>query len=72
MGKLEDLSDENSEGIEGITPINDGIKVTLYAEGAQVGADSPFNMVLSVTPSGQNMFIDFLKHKIVIDKISDL
>jgi hypothetical protein len=72
IGKLEDLSDENSEGIEDIVPVDDGIKVTLYAEGTQVGAESPFNMVLTIDPSGQNMFIDFLKHKIVIDKISDL
>ncbi len=71
MGELEDLSDENSEGIEDIAPVDDGIKVTLYAEGAQVGAESPFNMVMSITPSGQTIFIDFLKHEIVIDKVSD-
>jgi hypothetical protein len=72
MGKLKDLSDKNNGGIEDIVPVDDGIKVTLYAEGAQVGTESPFNMVLNIDSSGQNIHIDFLKHKIIIDKISDL
>jgi len=72
MGKLKDLSDKNNGGIEDIVPVDDGIEVTLYAEGAQVGTESPFNMVLNIDSSGQNILIDFLKHKIIIDKISNL
>ena len=71
MGELEDFSDGDSEGIEDIAPVDDGIDVTLYVEGAQVGAESPFNMVMSISPSGDTILIDFLKHDIVIDKISD-
>jgi len=71
LGKLEDMGDEDSEGVEGIVALDDGIEVTLYAEGAQVGAESPFNMVMFVSPNGQNMTIDFLKHDIIIDKVSD-
>lgn len=69
LGELEDDGEGNN--LESVDALDDGIDVTLYVEGAQVGAESPFNMVMSISPSGQTILIDFLKHDIIIDKISD-
>jgi len=66
-----EIIDNNKEGEDfdiNKVDTNDGLELTLYPEGSPIGGDGPFNLKMSISPSGETIIIDFLNHNILIQK----